>query len=162
MSFRVVIQLVLASILLLFSTGAAWYEGSALLEHSWEWKHTAISSGIVNGQVENTSDILPIDYFLYAAKFAPLFPLLMLLSGTYLIILMGYISFKSNYTGFIYYLTSIGVLFLVLSGFVSNSPTSGLKIIFASLLFIGILFLVIALVRLYRVKLRIPLNPLRR
>ncbi len=64
----------------------------------------------------------------------------------------GVISLKRNYKRFTYYLTSIGVSFLVLSGFVSNSPTSGLKIIFASLLFIGILFLVFALVRLYRLK----------
>ena len=147
MSFRVVIQLVLTSILLLFSTGAAWYEGSALLEHSWEWKHTAIFSGIVNGQVENASDILTFDYFIYAAKFAPVFPLLMLLSVTYLIILMGYISLKRNYKVFTYYLMSIGFLLLMLSGFVSNSPTSGLKIISTSLLFIGIL-LIITLVRL--------------
>jgi hypothetical protein len=152
MSFRVIIQLVLASILLLFSTGAAWYEGSALIEHSWEWKYTAIFSGIVNGQVENASDILPIDYFIYAAKFAPAFPVLILLSGTYLIILMGYILLKRNHKMFTYYLTSFGVSFMVLSGFVSNSPTSGLKIIFASLLFFGILFLVFALVRLYRLK----------
>ena len=154
MSFRVIIQLVLASILLLFSTGVAWYEGSALLEHSWEWKHTALFSGIVNGQVENASDILSIDYFMYAAKFAPVFPLLMLLSGTYLIILLGYILLKRNHKVFTYYLASIGVLFLVLGGFLSNSPTSGLKIIFASLLFIGILFLVIALVRLVNNKVK--------
>lgn len=148
MSFRVIIQLVLASILLLFSTGVAWYEGSALLEHSWEWKHTAIFSEKANGQVENASDILPVDYFIYAAKFAPLFPLLMLVSGTYLIILMGYNSLKRNHKVFIYYLTSIGVLFLVLSGFLSNSPTSGLKVIFTSLLFFGFLILVAPLVRL--------------
>jgi len=147
MSFRVIIQLVLASILLLFSTGVAWYEGSALLEHSWEWKHTALFSGIVNGQLENANDILSIDYFMYAAKFAPVFPLLMLLSVTYLIILMGYISLKRNYKVFTYYLMSIGFLLLMLSGFVSNSPTSGLKIISTSLLFIGIL-LIITLVRL--------------
>lgn len=152
MSFRVIIQLVLASILLLFSTGVAWYEGSALLEYSWEWKHTALFSGIVNGQLENANDILPIDYFMYAAKFAPVFPLLMLLSGTYLIILLGYILLKRNHKVFTYYLASIGVLFLVFGGFLSNSPTSGLKIIFASLLFIGILILVTAVVRLYRLK----------
>ncbi len=148
MSFRVVIQMVLASILLLFSIGVSWYEGSALLGHSLEWKHTAIFSGIVNGQVENASDILAIDYFIYAAKFAPAFPMLMLLGGIYLISLMGYILFKRNLKVFTYYLTSIGFLLLVLSGFVSNSPTSGLKIISASLLFFGILFLVIALIRL--------------
>ncbi|WP_188006600.1 DUF4306 domain-containing protein [Sporosarcina sp. ANT_H38] len=154
MSFKVFIQLVLASILLIFSTGAAWYEGSALIEHSWEWKHTAIFSGLVNGQVENASEILPIDYFIYAAKFAHVFPLLMLLSVTYLILIMGYVLLKRNHKMFTYFLASVGILFLMLSGFVSNSPTNGLIIISTSLLVIGILLLVIPLVRLVNIKVK--------
>ena len=62
--------------LLIFSTGVALYEGSAILEDPWEWKYTAIFSQMKNGQVENVNDILPIDYFVYAAKFVPTFPFL--------------------------------------------------------------------------------------
>jgi len=62
MSLKLIIQFGVASILLLFSTGAAWYEGSAILEQPWEWQHSAIFSGIVNGQVGNASDILTIDF----------------------------------------------------------------------------------------------------
>ena len=148
MSFKIIVQLGLASILFILSTGATWYEGSAIIESPWEWKHTAIFSEIVNGQVNNASDILPIDHFVYAAKFLPVFPLLMLLSGTYFIILIGYMLLKRNYKMFSYFLACIGILSLVLSGFVSNSPTSGLKIISNSFLFIGILLLAITLVRL--------------
>lgn len=94
LSFKFIIQFALAAIFLILSTGATWYEGSTILEKPWEWKHTAIFSQLANGQVEHLNDILPIDHFVYAAKFAPTFPLLMLLSATYLIILVGYILLK--------------------------------------------------------------------
>ncbi|MCG7333805.1 YjdJ family protein [Sporosarcina sp. ACRSM] len=145
MSFKMIIQLILASLLLVFSTGAAWYEGSTIVEIPWEWQHTVIFSQMANGQVEDKNDILQIDYFVYAAKFAPTFPLLMLLSATYLIILMGYTLLKCNGRMFEYFLFWIGVSFLVLSGFVSKSPTIGLKIFFVSFLVIGILLIGIGL-----------------
>lgn len=147
MSFKTVIQFGLASILLLLSSGATWYEGSTIVEKPWEWKHTAIFSQMANGQVENLNDILPIDHFVYAAKFAPTFPLLMLISATYLIILIGYILLKNKGRRFSYFLSGLGVLFVVLSGFISNSPTTGLKIFSVSFLLIGILTVVGALLR---------------
>ena len=146
-SIKIIIQFGLASILLMLSTGAAWYEGSTILEKPWEWEHTAIFSKMANGQVENLTDILPIDHFVYAAKFAPTFPLLMLLSATYLIILIGYILLKRKGRIFSYFLSGIGALFLVLSGFVSKSPTAGLKIFFVGFLLIGILALAMVLLR---------------
>ena len=152
MSFKIVIQSSLALMAFIFSALASWYEGSAILQVSWEWKHTAIFSEIVNGPVKQASDILPIDYFVYATKFLPTFPLIMLLSGTYLLILIGYILLKRNDKMFSYFLTSIGILFLVLSGFVSNSPTIGLKIFFTSFLLIGMISILIALLRIFNNK----------
>lgn len=147
MSFKIIIQLGLAAIFLILSTGAAWYEGSAILENHWEWEHTAIFSQITNGQVGSQHDILSIDHFLYAAKFAPAFPLLMLFSATHLIILVGYILLKRRDRAFSYYLSGVGAVFLILSGFVSKSPTTGLKIFFVTFLLIGIVALAIALYR---------------
>ena len=155
MSFKIIIQFGLASILLILSTGATWYEGSTIVEKPWEWEHTAIFSQMANGQVENLNDILPIDHFVYAAKFAPTFPLLMLLSATYLIILVGYILLKRKDRTFSYFLSGVGVLFLVLSGFVSKSPTTGLKIFFASFLLLGIVAVSIGLQRLFKNKTRL-------
>jgi len=149
LSFKIIIQFGLASIFLLHSTWATWYEGSTILEKPWEWKHTAIFSQMVNGQVENLNDILPIDHFVYAAKFAPTFPLFMLLSATYLIILVGYILLKRKDKTFTYFLSVVGVLFLILSGFVSKSPTTGLKFFFVSFLLIGIVAIAIALYRFF-------------
>lgn len=149
MSLKIIIQSSVAIMTFIGSAFASWYEGSAILEVSWEWKHTAIFSEMVNGPVTQASDILPIDYFVYAAKFLPTFPLIMLLSVLYLLILIGYILFKRNDKIFSYFATSIGILFLVLSGFVSNSPTVGLKILFISFLLIGIISIFIVLFRIF-------------
>lgn len=134
---------------LVFSTLVAWYEGSSILNTPWEWRYTAIFSEIVNGPVMQADDILTIDYFVYAAKFTAIFPLLMLLSSTYIIILLGYVLFKRNIKKYSYFLSCIGVIFLVLSVLVSSSPTIGLKIFFNCFLLLGILLIVIALLRLF-------------
>ena len=152
MSFKIIIQSFLALMAFIFAALASWYEGSAILDESWEWKHTAFLSEMVNGPVKQASDILPIDYFVYAAKFLPTFPLIMLLSGTYFLILIGYILLKRNDKMLSYFLSSIGVIFLVLSGFVSNSPTIGLKIFFISFLLIGMISIVFALIRIFNNK----------
>ncbi|MGE6486949.1 DUF4306 domain-containing protein [Paenisporosarcina sp. NPDC076898] len=149
MSFKIIIQLSITLFAFIFSSLATWYEGSKILDVPWEWKHTAIFSEIVNGPVKESSDILIVDYFVYAAKFLPTFPLIMFLSGSYVLILIGYIVLKRRKKMFSYFLTSIGVLFLVLSGFVSQSPTRGLKVFFLSFLFVGILSIGIALLRLF-------------
>ena len=146
------IQLSIALFAFIFSALATWYEGSKILDVPREWKHTAIFSEIVNGPVKEANDILTIDYFVYAAKFLPTFPLIMFLSGSYILILIGFIVLKRRTKMFSYFLTSIGLLFLVLSGFVSDSPTLGLNVFFISFLFIGILSLGIALVRLFNKK----------
>ena len=109
--FRVMIQVGLSSMVLLFSTVVAWYEGSNILQDSREWKYTAILSQWLNGGVANQSDILLPDYYIYAAKFFPTFPILMLLSATHLVILIGYIMFKRNQKGFAGFLSFIGITF---------------------------------------------------
>ena len=141
MSFKTMMQFGVSFMLLLFSTGAAWYEGSALIEDSFEWKNTAIFSQIVHGSVTNANDLLAIDYFVYAAKFLPMFPLLMLLSGTYLILLIGYFLLKRQPKPFAKFLFLLGLLFLVVSFLISDSPTSGLKIFRITLIPISMMLL---------------------
>jgi hypothetical protein len=152
MSIRMMIQFGLASMLLLFSTGSAWYEGSQILEDPWEWKYTALFSQMENGKVENANDIVPIDHFVYAAKFTPAFPLLMLFSGTYLLLLIGYMVLKRNHKMFAYLLSFVGVLFLVLSNLISRSPTIGLIFIYNTLISSGILLLIVGFIRTYQLR----------
>jgi hypothetical protein len=150
MGFRLVLQVGLALMLLLFSAAASWYEGSEIVDNSFEWKYTAIFSQYLHGPVENANDILPIDHFVYAVKFVPTFPLLMLLSGTYLILLIGYILLKRNHKLFACLLSFIGVLFLVLSQVISSSPTIGLVTFYNTLIPIGMFLLVAALILYFR------------
>ncbi|MFS0883352.1 YjdJ family protein [Metabacillus niabensis] len=74
-------------ILLTFSTVSAWYEGSALLQNPQEWKYTAKITNWINGIPENHRDILQIDFFIYAAKFKPIFIYLMIISVLHIIFL---------------------------------------------------------------------------
>jgi len=73
----IIIQFGLITILLLFSTVAAWYEGSAILDNPWEWKYSTPFSQMLYGEVQSDSDISQLDYFVYAAKFQPAFPVIM-------------------------------------------------------------------------------------
>ncbi|MGE7979853.1 YjdJ family protein [Psychrobacillus sp. NPDC093200] len=139
------IQAGLAIMVLVFSTIAAWYEGSTLIHSTWEWKHTAIFSKWINGSVNHANDIWTIDYFIYAAKFAPAYPLAMLVSGMYLLILIGFVLFKGNTRPFYYFLACVGIMSFVLCSLVSGSPTTGLKMLFNTSLLLGILAVVISL-----------------
>jgi len=153
MSYNVIVQSIIAFLAFIFSTLATLYEGSKILEVPWEWKHTAIFSEMVHGRpVMQESDILRIDYFVYAAKFLPTFPLIMFLSATYILFLFGYILLKHNNKLFLYFLSTIGLLFLILSGFVSSSPTVGLEIFFISFLSIGVILIIIVLLRIFNNK----------
>ncbi len=66
--------------------------------------------------------------------------------------LVGYLLLKRKDKTFTYYLSGVGVLFLVLSGFVSKSPTTGLEIFFVSFLLVGIVAVAIALYRFFNNK----------
>jgi Domain of unknown function (DUF4306) len=84
-----VIQFVLAVIVFLFSTFSAWYEGSELRDTWWEWKYSAMFSNWKHGTVTNVSEISGFDHFIYAAKFKPLFPILMTISLLYILVLLA-------------------------------------------------------------------------
>ena len=85
-----------ASFFLLFSTAVAWYEGSTILDNSLEWQYSTPFTQLLYGVVNNPSDISQLDYFVYAAKFQPTFPIIMVLSSLYLLILIGYSILKQE------------------------------------------------------------------
>ncbi|WP_246202558.1 YjdJ family protein [Virgibacillus doumboii] len=80
--FRFFIQAGIASILLLFSTVAAWYEGSAILTDPWEWEYSTPFSHLFYDEIQNSDQILQLDHFIYAAKFQPTFPVIMIIKET--------------------------------------------------------------------------------
>ncbi|MFA9556402.1 DUF4306 domain-containing protein [Evansella sp. AB-rgal1] len=136
---KYIIQYILVSILLLLSTFAAWYEGSAIRYYPEEWKNTALFSRVLNGEIINSSEISQLDHFIYAAKFTPLYPTLIILCLSYIIILSGYMLFKNNMKKITIFYLSIGALYIFLGITVSNSSTIGGRYMTMTFVTVGII-----------------------
>lgn len=123
--FRFIFQFGAASVVFLFSSLAAWYEGSAILNHSSEWRNSTPITQLLYGNVHESSDILQWDFFIYAAKYRPTFPVIMTVSGLYLLILLGFYIFKKVRKWYAYYLFLISGALFLLSYFSFESSTDG-------------------------------------
>jgi len=128
--FRFLLQAGIVSISLLFSTVAAWYEGSAILTDPWEWKYSTPFSQLFYDEIQSSNQILQLDHFIYAAKFQPTFPAIMIISSLYLLILTGHHLLRRHRKLFTYYLSFLGGGLFLLSYFTFNSPTLGGQILF--------------------------------
>jgi hypothetical protein len=144
-------QLIIAGFFLLLFSFCTWYEGSEIQDNPWEWKYSTHFSQMLNDQVLDEQDISNLDYFVYAAKFKPVFPVLMVLTSSYLIILTGYALFKRSSKKIALFLAGFGVLFLISSGIVSNSPTVGGNIFQAFFLISGMMAIMGAALYYFRV-----------
>ncbi len=151
--FRMFIQFGIASILMLFSTAVSWYEGSAILDNPWEWRYSTPFTQLLYGEVSKPSDISQLDYFVYAAKFQPTFPIIMIISALYLLVLVGYLLLKREDNLLDIYISLLGICLLLLSYFVFNSPTFGGQIFFFIFLTSGILCSAFVLKRIINLKL---------
>lgn len=127
---------------LVFSSLFAWYEGSALLDHSWEWRYSTPFSEMIHGSVTAPNQIVGLDFFVYAAKYSPLYPCLMMISASYLALLIGFRLFKQS--GFRIFLALFGVIDLALGFMISSSPTAGGNILFWLFLSVGLFMVVVA------------------
>lgn len=123
--FRFIFQFGAASVVFLFSTLAAWYEGSAILDHPSEWRISTPITGMFYGNVHVSSDISQWDFFIYAAKYRPTFPMLMTVSGVYILIFIGFYIFKRLKKWYAYYLFLISGALFLLSYLSFESSTDG-------------------------------------
>jgi Domain of unknown function (DUF4306) len=142
MSIRYWSQIGIGLVVLGFVSLVSWYEGSALLDYSWEWKFSAPFSDMIHGSVQSSNDIVALDFFVYAAKFSPLYPGMMIISASYLSILIGFRLFKQS--GFRIFLAFLGVIDLSLSFIISSSPTAGGNMLFWLFLSVGLFMIVVA------------------
>ncbi|MBH0157360.1 YjdJ family protein [Fictibacillus sp. 5RED26] len=122
-----VIQFVLAVIVFLFSTFSAWYEGSELRDTWWEWKYSAMFSNWKHGTVTNVSEISGFDHFIYAAKFKPLFPILMIISLLYILVLLATWLFRNHTNKLSVLFSLLGLTLFLASSLTFRSPTMGLE-----------------------------------
>ena len=149
--FSFLFQFGIAFILLLSSTFAAFYEGSAIVDNPWEWKYSTPFSQFLNGEVNSNSSISQLDYLIYAVKFQPTFPVIMVISSLYLLVLMGYHFLKQQHKRFAYYLSFLGAVLFLLSYLIFNSPTFGGRILFYIWLVSGVLCIVTAVITYFQI-----------
>ncbi|CAG9611299.1 hypothetical protein BACCIP111899_00471 [Bacillus rhizoplanae] len=94
MKIRYMVQFGVALIFFIVSAIISWYEGSNLIEDSFDWKYSAKFTNYFKGPVSDYHDIMQIDFFVYAAKFYPIPVIIMVTSFGYLVLLSLYIVLK--------------------------------------------------------------------
>nr|WP_240948545.1 YjdJ family protein [Bacillus sp. RO1] len=145
---RLIVLLGIGLVFFLFSTLATWYEGAEIVDRPFEWKYSTPFSG----SVQKASDISRLDYFVYAVKYKPTFPVVMALSSIYLIITVGYYTLRSKKNVFAIFLSFIAVVLFVLGLKMVSSVTEGAQIISYVLLSCSALCLIAALFQYVRPK----------
>lgn len=139
---RYIIQYIASSAILLLATLSAWYEGSGIREDPFEWKYSAIFSKAINGSVTSPADILLLDHFVYAVKFKPLYPLIMVICSLYLLTLTAMLLLKFNTKKLAVYHGVLGVSLMVAGFIIKSSPTTGLSLFMWFFTITGILNLI--------------------
>ncbi|WP_419959272.1 YjdJ family protein [Psychrobacillus sp. BM2] len=157
--FKYALQLIVGTFTLVVSTIIAWYEGSTITYNSLEWRYSTPFTKLFNIEILNGSEISQLDYFVYAAKFQPLFPAIMILSIFYILGIVGYCLIKCESKWTLGFWGLIGSIMILLSGIIFNSSTIGGMIFSWITLVSGLICLAVAaLIWLRNFKHRQPIN----
>ncbi|MEK3953630.1 MULTISPECIES: YjdJ family protein [Psychrobacillus] len=143
--FKYVLQFIVGIFTLVVSTFIAWYEGSTITNNSLEWGYSTPFTKLFNIEITNGRDINQLDYFVYAAKFHPLFPAIMIVSAFYILSVVGYLLIKSKSKWTTGFWGLLSCIMLLLSGFIFNSPTIGGRILFWIALVSGLISIAVAM-----------------
>lgn len=133
MSYSRIVSLIGAFLLFIFAMLVSWYEGGQLRDRPLEWENTAVFSNWINNGATNAENLLVIDHFIYAAKFEPLFPLLMASSLFWIVFHLIFWLFKGYRVARNTFLLLIAIGSFVMCSILIDSPTIGFKLF--SLLF---------------------------
>ncbi len=137
MKLSTIISLSASLTLLCLSTLASFYEGSALRDDPFEWGWSTPFTMLTTDTISHPDQLSRVDYLVYAAKFQPLFPAIMLLCILTILILVSYISINNQVKRAYYFSILACVLatgcLMVLSNHVET------KFIFAGILLMGVL-----------------------
>ncbi|MDN4492815.1 YjdJ family protein [Ureibacillus aquaedulcis] len=142
--FKYVLQLLIGIFIFVVTSFIAWYEGSAITENTLEWRYSTPFTKLFNIEISNGADISQLDFFVYAVKFQPLFPTIMIISLLYILSVTGFYLIKSNSKWAIGFLGTISFIMLSISGLTFNSTTSGGDIYFWITSLGGLLFMEVA------------------
>ncbi|MCM3721530.1 YjdJ family protein [Solibacillus isronensis] len=145
--FKYVLQIIAGILTLVVSTFIAWYEGSAIIENTLEWKYSTPFTSLFQREIINGHDISQLDYFVYAAKFQPFFPTIMIASVLYILSVTGYFLIKRKPKWEIGFCGLIGIILLLFSSLFYNSTTMGGNVFFWISSISGLLFIVITVLQ---------------
>lgn len=148
--FKYVLQLMIGFLFFVFSTIIAWYEGSAIIENSFDWKYSTPFSKLLNIEITNGHDISQLDYFVYAAKFQPLFPSIMMFSALYMLVVLIVLLQRFKQRVAIAVSTTIGLLLVGICGLLVKAQVIGGPVLFRISLLSACSFLAIALIIWYQ------------
>ncbi|WP_186577236.1 YjdJ family protein [Aquibacillus kalidii] len=113
----------------IFATLATWYEGSTIIDDPWEWNYSADFTRLGNEEnITSSSQISQLDHFIYAAKFKPTFPVLMVLSFTFILMMTAYLLTKRRPKMKILFHVLLGSVLLFIGFLIQDSPTLGGKL----------------------------------
>ena len=107
------------------SAFAAFYEGSALAHNTWEWSYSTPVTTLMGGEVEEASDIVRLDYFYYAAKHEPAFPLIMMASILYIMLICGLMLLRLKKRNAVMYFGLMAAFFVGGAGTLMEVTSSG-------------------------------------
>jgi len=149
---KYVVQYIVVFGILIFSTIAAWYEGSAIRFNSFEWRYSAFFSKMLNGNIHDRADISQLDHFIYAMKFSPAFPILMVCCFAYLLIMSSYLVLRKSPKKLVILHLALGAWYLLLGALTSDSPTVGGTYLTIVLLIIGVVHFILSILFFLKVK----------
>lgn len=109
----------------LASAFAAYYEGSALADNSWEWSYSTPITSLLGVEVRQASDISSFDFFYYAAKYEPAFPLIMMASILYIVLICGFMLLRLKKRKALLYFGIVAVLSFGAVGALLEATSSG-------------------------------------
>ncbi|MER2154015.1 MAG: YjdJ family protein [Solibacillus sp.] len=128
--FKYVLQIIAGILTLVVSTFIAWYEGSAIIENTLEWKHSTPFTNLFDKEIINGHDISQLDYFVYAVKFQPFFPTIMIVGVLYILSITCHLLAKRNSKWGMGFCGLIGFILLLFSSLFYNSTTMGGNVFF--------------------------------
>ncbi|MDN7229398.1 DUF4306 domain-containing protein [Planococcus sp. N064] len=98
MPFKKIVLMSGAIVVFILAALISWYEGGQLRDEPWEWRYTAVFSNWANEGFTNADNLWILDHFVYAAKFEPLFPLVMAISFYFVLFQLTFWLFRGRRT----------------------------------------------------------------
>jgi hypothetical protein len=128
------------------------YEGSNLIENSFEWSRSAPFTHLLAPNPVFPEDIVWLDFFIYAIKYYPIYPLLTLISAVVMLSLTLQTLNKQKCLSINILQLLIGALLLYMSAVFFSAHSFGSAVFRLSFLLIGIIFVCDALLYIYKRK----------